>query len=87
MLLQNNPNPASAGTVIWYFVKELGPVSLKLYDAKWSEVGYFAVPENNTAGGTWYEVHFSATIVRSGQYFYRLRTSGYSETKIMTVVR
>jgi hypothetical protein len=86
-LLQNDPNPALTSTVIWYFVKEIGPVSLKLYDAKWREVGYFAVPGNRQSSGNWYEVHFSVKILRSGHYFYRLRTSGYSETRVMTVVR
>jgi|WetSurMetagenome_2_1015567.scaffolds.fasta_scaffold00017_6 hypothetical protein len=86
-LLQNEPNPVSANTVIWYFVKEVGPVSLKLYDARWREIGYFAVPENQSSEGNWYWVRFSVEMLRSGVYFYRLRTSGFSTIKAMTIVR
>jgi hypothetical protein len=86
-LLQNWPNPASTNATIWFFVREIGAVSLKIYDAAWREIGYFAIPANRQSKGAWYRVVFPVGMLQSGEYFYRLQTSGSSEIRVMTILR
>jgi hypothetical protein len=88
VLLQNQPNPASTYTDIYFFLLEGGPVSLRLYNSAGVEIGYFAVGENGIGlGGRWYLVHFRSSTISSGEYYYRLRAPGYVSVKKMTIVK
>ena len=84
-LSQNQPNPASSYTVIYFYVAQTGPVSLKLYDSKGKFIGYFV--DGTGVGGTTYRVLFPVGILAAGEYFYCLMTSEFSLVKKMVVVK
>jgi hypothetical protein len=81
---QNYPNPFNGRTVIEYQLPAPSHVSLALFDLLGrkvltlvegvQEVGRYIVPVDGDA-------------LPSGVYLYRLRTSGFTETKKLTVIR
>jgi hypothetical protein len=88
VLLQNRPNPVSNRTNIYFSVARSGPASLRLFDSKGREVGYFPIGGDGLAtAGLWYCARFDASRVSSGQYYYRLQTAGFVAVKKMVVVR
>jgi hypothetical protein len=84
-LSQNQPNPASSYTVIYFYVAQTGPVSLKLYDSRGKFIGYFV--DGPGVAGTTYRVFFPVGILAMGEYFYCLKTSGFSIAKKMVIVK
>ena len=84
-LSQNQPNPASSYTVIYFYIAQTGPVSLKLFDSRGKFIGYFV--DGTGVGGTTYRVLFPVGILAAGEYFYCLMTSGFSIVKKMVVVK
>jgi hypothetical protein len=88
ILLQNQPNPAQEFTDIYFFLYRSGPVTLKLYDSRGREVGYFYIAKDGIgAGGKWYHVRFFVKTVSAGQYYYRLWTIDYIAVKKMIITR
>ena len=84
-LQQNYPNPFNPTTRISYSIRELGFVSLKIYDVLGKEVQTL-VNEFQTAGT--YSVELDATKFSSGTYFYTLRHSDdFVETRKMLFLR
>jgi hypothetical protein len=90
-LSQNYPNPFNPSTKINYNIPTLTnsskveiTVQLKIYDILGNEVATL-VDEEKPAGN--YEVEFKAENLASGVYIYRLKTSEYTDTKKMLLLR
>lgn len=83
-LYDNYPNPFNPSTTIRYDIKADGFVSLKIYNVAGQEVLNIN-PGYQKAGS--YTYTWNASNFASGVYFYRLATSGYTETKRMILVK
>jgi photosystem II stability/assembly factor-like uncharacterized protein len=83
-LHQNYPNPFNPVTKIQYDIPKATFVSLKIYDILGREAAAL-VNENKAAGS--FTVEFNASGLTSGVYFYRLKTSAYSEIKKMILLK
>ena len=84
VLYQNYPNPFNPVTKIEFRISDFGFVNLKVYDVLGNEI-LTLINEYKTAGG--YEVTFEASGLTSGIYYYRLESSGFSETKKMILLK
>jgi hypothetical protein len=82
---QNQPNPASLYTIIYFYVARTGPVSLKLYNSMGKFVGYFV--DGPLVGGETYRVFFPVGILAAGEYFYRFSTAEFTIVKKMVIVK
>jgi hypothetical protein len=83
-LSQNYPNPFNPSTKIEFQIFRFENVTLKVYDIIGREVATL-VNEKLNAGK--YEVHFDASKLSSGVYFYRLQTEIVSLTKKMVLLK
>lgn len=83
-LFQNYPNPFNPSTSIRYSLIKESAVSIKVYNEIGSEVRTL-VNERQSAGN--YAIHFDASGLSSGVYFYRIRTMDQSLTKSMLLVK
>lgn len=83
-LFQNFPNPFNPSTSIQYTISSTQFVSLKVYDVLGNEVANL-VNEEKPAGNR--EVHFEASRLSSGVYFYKLQSGSFVETKKMILLR
>ncbi len=83
-LEQNYPNPFNPATTISYYLPVGGTVLLKVFALDGRTVATL-VDENQSAG--WHRVHFAATGVASGVYFYRLQLGGFVQTRKMLLLR
>jgi hypothetical protein len=83
-LEQNYPNPFNPTTKIKFRIADYGYVSLKVYDILGNEVSTILAGEK--AAGE-YNLDFDATGLKSGIYFYQLKTEVYIETKKMILLR
>ncbi len=83
-LEQNYPNPFNPTTTIRYSVKELGKVSLRVYDAMGREV---MVLVDRVQGAGEYAVVVDASGLSSGVYVYQLRAGGFVFTRKMMLVK
>ncbi|NOX65590.1 MAG: T9SS type A sorting domain-containing protein [Chlorobi bacterium] len=90
---QNYPNPFNPSTKIQYTIAKSpllggdgrsGLVTLKVYDILGREVATL-VNKNKKPG--YYEVHFNASSLTSGIYFYRLQSGNFIQTKKMILLR
>jgi len=77
-LSQNYPNPFNPATTINYQIPTVGIVTLKVYDILGKEIASL-VNEQKEAGN--YTVHYDASPLTSGIYFYTLRSGSFSATK------
>jgi hypothetical protein len=89
LLKQNYPNPFNPTTKIKFEIPDQARndnalVTLKVYDILGREVAIL-VNEEKPAGE--YEVEFDGADLPSGIYFYQLKTSNYSETKKMVLLK
>lgn len=84
-LSQNQPNPATSYTAIYFYVAKTGPVSLKLYNSRGKFIGYFV--DGTGVGGTTYRVLFPVWILAAGEYFYCFMTGEFSIVKKMVIVK
>ena len=92
-LYQNYPNPFNPSTTIKYSIPSIvgnghahsaTNVSLKIYDILGREVATL-VSEQQKAGN--YEVHFDASNLTSGIYYYQLKTNSYIRSKKMVLIK
>lgn len=83
-LHQNYPNPFNPSTIIAYQLAEPARATLQVFDALGRTVATL-VDEWQSAGT--YRVHFNATALASGVYFYRLQAGGFSETRKMILAK
>ena len=83
-LYQNYPNPFNPSTEIRYALKENAFVALKIFDVLGSEIAVLK-NENQSAGD--YAVHFDASKLPSGIYFYSITAGSFRQTKKMILLR
>ncbi len=81
---QNYPNPFNPSTDIKFSVPVSGLVSLIIYDISGKTVSELL--NTNIQTGS-YVVRFDAADLPSGTYFYRLKTSDFTETKKMLLTK
>ncbi len=83
-LSQNYPNPFNPSTKISFSLPKQGIVTLKLYDVLGKEV-MTLVNEQKPAGI--YEIHFNASNLASGAYFYRIESGDFKDIKRMILIK
>jgi photosystem II stability/assembly factor-like uncharacterized protein len=83
-LEQNTPNPFDATTKITFDLDRNAFVSLKIFDILGREVSVLA-SEELPAGS--YTRNWNAPAFSPGEYFYRLQTGAYSETRKLVLVK
>ena len=83
-LSQNYPNPFNPTTTINYTIEESGDVNISIYNLMGQKVATL-VNEQKSAGQ--YNVHWDASGLSSGMYYYRLDANGQSITRKMTLIK
>lgn len=83
-LAANYPNPFNPSTRISYALPEQAAVNLSVFDVTGRLVKVL-VDASQPAGS--YNVNFDAATLPSGIYFYRLKTSQFSESRQMVLLR
>jgi photosystem II stability/assembly factor-like uncharacterized protein len=84
LLSQNYPNPFNPVTKIMFTLPVAEKVELKVFDLFGREVSEL-ISDHFPVGN--HEIEFNAGTLASGIYFYRLRTSRYSEIKKMIILK
>jgi hypothetical protein len=83
-LLQNYPNPFNGSTTIAYDLSTSGKAVLRVYDVTGKVVGTL-VNKRQPAGS--YTVHFNASQLPDGYYFYKLFVNDIVQTRKMLKLR
>ena len=83
-LSQNYPNPFNPTTNFEFQIAKSGFVNLTIYDVMGREIE--SLVKGDLKPGT-YEADWNASNFPSGIYFYTLRTTGYTETKRMVLIK
>jgi len=83
-LYQNYPNPFNPLTKIGFQIPNFEFVSLKIYDLLGREVAVLANEEKQPGV---YELHFDASNLSSGIYYYKLVSGNFIETKKMVLIK
>jgi predicted amidohydrolase YtcJ len=83
-LMQNYPNPFSTQTRIDYQLPEESLVLLKVYNLMGQEINTL-VNRRQPPGS--YSVEYNRENLPAGQYIYKMSTSGYTNVKLMNVIR
>lgn len=83
-LSQNYPNPFNPNTTIEFSLPENTFVTLKVFDVTGREV-YTLMNESLSSG--FYKFNFNGAYLAGGTYFYKLQTTGFTETKKMILVK
>ena len=84
-LEENYPNPFNPMTTIGYWLNEVGPVRLTVYNVLGELVATLVNDPSHPAGH--YSVQFNASTLASGVYIYRLETSERVDMKRMILVK
>jgi hypothetical protein len=84
LLDQNYPNPFNQVTTISYSIPKEGNVNVTVFDVLGREL-YVLANEFKKAGT--YNIHFNASDLSSGVYFYRMESGNFREVKKMTLVK
>ncbi len=83
-LFQNYPNPFNPSTSISYQLSAISKVTLKVFDVLGREVTTLVNKEQPSGN---YNVHFNASHLSSGIYFYTLRAGKFVQTKKLVLLR
>jgi len=83
-LFQNYPNPFNPSTTISYSIPTEGYVTLKVYDVLGNEVA--SLVDEQKHSGT-FDVHYNASTLSSGIYYYQLVTSEFTSTKKLILMK
>jgi hypothetical protein len=83
-LAQNYPNPFKESTTIKYCVPERMKIRLEVFDLNGNKLTTL-VDEIKEAGT--FKIEFNAKELDCGEYFYKLESRDYFETKKMIVLR
>ena len=83
-LTQNYPNPFNPATSIRFTLAKRDNVELKVYDIQGEEV---ATLINGSMNSGSHEVSFNAGNLASGVYIYRIKTSSFTQSRKMTVLK
>jgi hypothetical protein len=84
LLNQNYPNPFNPSTTISYSIPKSSFVTLEIFDILGRNIKTI-VNEYKPAGN--YSVHFNASKLTSGIYFYRLKAENFTETKKLLLLK
>ncbi len=84
-LLQNYPNPFNPTTEIKYELPKSSFVTIKIYDAKGSEVAVLINNEYKEAGR--YNAMFNGSNLASGIYFYTIEAGNFTATRKMVLIK
>lgn len=85
----NTPNPFNPATVIWFELREPGPVTLRIHDLRGAEV-YTHTWDQAPAGRTqmtWRGIDQAGRPVPSGLYLYRVEGAGTFASRRMSLIR
>jgi hypothetical protein len=82
---QNYPNPFNPSTTIQFGLNKQTEVSLKIYDILGREIVTLINNEVKSAGT--YEVTFSASVLASGTYIYKLTANNQTISKKMNLIK
>ena len=85
----NYPNPFNPETTITYSVKDAGPISIEIYNAK-GQLVKTLVNEHKASGNysiVWNGRDNNNQAVSSGIYFYKMQAGKYSSTKKMVLMK
>jgi hypothetical protein len=83
-LAQNYPNPFKDKTTIKYCIPEKIKIKLEIFNSKGNKVKTL-INEIKEAGT--YKVEFNAENLESGEYFYKLESKDFFESKRMVVLK
>lgn len=83
-LTQNYPNPFNPATSIRFSLPKRDNVELKVYDIQGREVASLV---NGTMDAGDHDITFNARNLASGVYIYRIKTSGFTQSKKMTLIK
>jgi len=83
-LEQNYPNPFNPSTTISYSIPADGYVTIKVYDILGNEV--VSLVDEQKQDGT-FEIHFNATTLSSGVYYYTLKAGEFTSTKKLVLMK
>jgi DNA-binding beta-propeller fold protein YncE len=83
-LLQNHPNPFNPSTTIKYKLKEVGVVTIKLYNVLGKEIKTLVNEAKNK--GT-YTYNFDGSDLPSGVYIYQLRVNDFVSSKKLVLLK
>ncbi|NQS98061.1 MAG: T9SS type A sorting domain-containing protein [candidate division Zixibacteria bacterium] len=83
-LNQNYPNPFNSSTLISFTLENAGMVTLKVYNMLGQEAATL-IDQNLDAGP--HMIHFDATGLTSGMYYYKLTAGNYEAAKSMLLVK
>jgi hypothetical protein len=84
-LAQNYPNPFNPSTVIEFTVPKDGHATVKVYNICGQEVA--TLFDGNAETGKIYTARFNDSNLAGGMYFYRLQSSGKTETRRMILMK
>ncbi len=84
LLAQNYPNPFNASTTFQYYLARAGWVQLKIFNAIGEEIAV-VVDGHQTPGP--YTMHWDASQLASGNYFYSLKASGVTQVRKLVVLK
>jgi hypothetical protein len=83
-LSQNYPNPFNPSTTIEFAIPKSSKVTLKVYNAQGQEIATLANEEY--LAGT-YSIHWNASGLASGVYFYTMQAGNFLQTKKLFLVK
>jgi hypothetical protein len=83
-LYQNYPNPFNPTTKIRYSIPSVSKVEIMIYDLLGNEIATLINEQKNPGN---YEINFDASGLASGVYIYKMRTSTFTDTKKMLLLR
>jgi hypothetical protein len=81
---QNFPNPFNPETTIRYSLPSRSHVVLAVYNALGERVAVLAEGEQESG---FHEVRFDGSALASGVYFYRLQSTGFVQTKKLSLLK
>jgi hypothetical protein len=84
VLAQNYPNPFNPSTMISYYLPQRTHVMLSVYNTV-GQLVQTLVNDEQEKGAQ--EIAFDARNLGTGNYFYRLTAGGFTQTKMMTIVK
>lgn len=84
VLYQNYPNPFNPATTITFELEQPGFVSLEVFDVSGQRVRVLKEASMNRGR---HDIHFNATELSSGVYYYRLSINGQEQTRKMTLLK
>ncbi len=83
-LEQNYPNPFNPTTTIHFALPKRAQITIKLFDLLGREIA--TLVEDKLNGGV-HQINFEAAGLPSGLYFYTMKTSGFSASKKLTILK